>query len=348
MSRDATALFGRGADLLLEELSRLTPAEVRVPGVLCGRGGVAYGLWRAGVAHDAPELWRASLRWTELAIAAHRRGKVWRSRPWSLLLGHTGYHFVRARAARSLGDRALCRAATDAFAASAGRAARRGSPDLYEGAAGCLAATAVLHRESGGDAALAGVGEALVRRVLRELRRPTRRDSRYAGMAYGRGGLALAALEWSHAARRPLPAWSWARLRAMCRAPGPFVATASWCNGPAGLIGAWVRAFELTGDPLFLTTARALGRVAATRTTATPTLCCGPPGIAYSLLALDRVDPGAGWRARAERHGLAALALEPGFRYRHPFGLTKGKTGVLCLALDLIGRPHAGMPGIQA
>src|SRR5262249_46608241 len=161
--------------------------------------------------------------------------RVWRPRPWSLQLGHTGYHFVRARIATALGDRRLRRDAVDAFAVSAARAIRRGSPDLYEGAAGCLAGTAILLREARGrDLTLVALGAALAKRVLRELRRPSRRNSRYAGMAYGRGGLALAALEWSAASNRPLPAWLWARLRTMRRAPGPYFAARSWCNGPPG------------------------------------------------------------------------------------------------------------------
>jgi Lanthionine synthetase C-like protein len=343
------ALLERGAELLVDELQRVTPRQVRHPGLLSGRGGVAYGLWRAGVAHGDPAMLRAALRWTELALAAHRRGRIWRPRPWSLQLGYTGYHFVRARIATALGDRRLRREAVDAFAASAARVLGRGSPDLYEGAAGGLAGAAILAREAGGrDPTLASLGGALARCVLAELRRPVRRSSRYAGMAYGRGGLALAALEWSHASGRPLPAWLWSRLRGMCRTPGPYRATGSWCNGPPGLIAAWGLAFELSGEPLFLATARDLGRDAATRALPVPTLCCGPPGIAYSLLALHRVDPDAGWRTRAEVHALAALALEPDFRYRHAYGLTKGKTGVLCLALDLLSGTHAGVPGIQS
>jgi hypothetical protein len=349
MNEWAGTLLRRGADLLLDELRRLRPAQVRYPGVLSGRGGVAYGLWRAGVAHRDPDLVRDALRWTDLAIAAQRRGPIRRPRPWSQLLGHAGYHFVRARVASALGDEALRRDAVGAFASWAVRAPEGGPVDLYEGAAGGLAGAALLHREGGGrDRELARAGARLSRAVLAELRHPRRRHSRYAGVAYGRGGLALAALEWSHASGRALPAWFWARLRAMAGAPGPYFSTANWCNGPCGLIPMWVRAYELAGDPLFLATARASGRDAAGAPAPVPTLCCGAPGAAYSFLALHRVDGDAGWRALAERAALVALAAEPAFRYRHSYGLTKGKTGVLCLALDLLTRPHAGIPAIQA
>jgi hypothetical protein len=139
-------LLQRGAELLVDELQQVTPRQVRHPGLLSGRGGIAYGLWRAGVAHRDPAMLRAALRWTELALAAHRRGRIWRSRPWSLQLGYTGYHFVRARVATALGDRRLRREAVDAFAASAARVIGRGSPDHYEGASGCLAGASILAR----------------------------------------------------------------------------------------------------------------------------------------------------------------------------------------------------------
>ena len=76
----AAALLRRGADLLVDELGAVTPAQVRHPGVLSGRGGLAYGLWRAGVARGDDDLIRAALRWTELALAGHRRGRIWRPR----------------------------------------------------------------------------------------------------------------------------------------------------------------------------------------------------------------------------------------------------------------------------
>lgn len=349
MSVMTGALLGRGAELLLEELRGLKPANVRCPGLLSGRGGVAYGLWRAGVARGDGDLLRAALRWTELAQIAQRGTRIWRPRPWSQFLGNTGYHFVRARVATTLGDRRLRASAVGEFVTSAARAIRRGSADLYEGMAGCLAAAAVLHREGDRrDRELAAVGVALGRSVLGELRRPTRRRSRYAGIAYGRGGLALALLEWSHASGRPLPVWFWARFHAMRRDPGPYFSARSWCNGPSGLIPAWVRAFELTGDSRFLATAQTSGRAALAAPVSTPTLCCGHPGAAYNFLALHRVDPGSDWRTRAEQSALAALAIEPDFRYRHRYGLTKGKTGILCLALDLLTEPNAGFPAIQA
>ena len=39
MTSAAGALLRRGADLLLDELRGLRPAQVRFPGVLSGRGG---------------------------------------------------------------------------------------------------------------------------------------------------------------------------------------------------------------------------------------------------------------------------------------------------------------------
>ncbi|HEY0481902.1 MAG TPA: hypothetical protein VGD37_30495, partial [Kofleriaceae bacterium] len=69
-------------------------------------------------------------------------------------------------------------------------------------------------------------------------------------------------------------------------------------------------------------------------------------GWAYAFLALDRVDPGAGWYERAVQLCTQIVASGPGFE--HPSGLLKGYSGVLYLASDLADAANRGFPFVEA
>ena len=73
-------------------------------------------------------------------------------------------------------------------------------------------------------------------------------------------------------------------------------------------------------------------------------LCCGLIGVAFALLALDRIDPRGGWRQEA-RAIAARVIAEP--RFEAPNGLFHGHPGLVCLALDLVGDEVRGFPAVE-
>ena len=74
-------------------------------------------------------------------------------------------------------------------------------------------------------------------------------------------------------------------------------------------------------------------------------LCCGLAGRAYAALAVARVLPREGLRARALELAVAAVDQ---MRGRWPNGLLKGYPGVVCLAVDLLDEKHPrGFPLVE-
>jgi hypothetical protein len=127
----------------------------------------------------------------------------------------------------------------------------------------------------------------------------------------------------------------------------PLWARASWCNGAAGRILLWVRAFEATGDARYLDRATRDAHVLPPHLGAgVHDLCCGAPGWAYACLALERIQPHAGWRERARDYALAVVRAALDFT--HPSGLLKGLSGIVFLVADLLRNGPCGFPFIEA
>jgi len=120
---------------------------------------------------------------------------------------------------------------------------------------------------------------------------------------------------------------------------------ASWCNGLAGSVLLWAKAFEVTGDEAFLAASRAAGNAALAAPAVGPDLCCGLGGMAYALLTLEHVDPERGWRQHADRVAAQAIATA---LLKWPNGLLRGHPGLVCLATDLMTDRPRGFPAIEA
>src|SRR6185295_8746836 len=136
--------------------------------------------------------------------------------------------------------------------------------------------------------------------------------------AHGRAGIFYALLRWQQVTGGALPVWFPGALEALARAhpawqrarkssPAAPVLGRTWCNGSAGLTLLWTLAHEQTGEARHLKRARASLRTTLSVTgPAGGDLCCGLAGRAYAALAVARVLPREGLRARAQELAVAA------------------------------------------
>jgi hypothetical protein len=269
----------------------------------------------------------------------------------SLWFGAPGLRYMRALAAladprRADAARAI-RAFTEQLSVVPGT---ERVPDLVLGAAGNLVAVNLLTAVGQRSAALELQGEALADQVAASI---WAHEASWS-FAHGWPGMAFALLQRAQVVGRSVPDPLVRRLRSLASrdaaersSPGTAMRY-SWCNGAAGRILLWVKAFELTGDRMFLARARADAAVIPEHgDRALHTLCCGTAGWAYGLLALDRADRGRGWYERAVRLCVEIVDLDPGFG--HPSGLLKGYSGVVYLANDLAADPsRRGFPFVEA
>jgi hypothetical protein len=118
----------------------------------------------------------------------------------------------------------------------------------------------------------------------------------------------------------------------------------SWCRGDSGEALLWVKAVELGAHPHALARARAAGRrLASSDGDSPPTLCCGDTGRAFALLALERIDPGNRWGARARSVASRAIGHD-GLRI-HPGGLAWGLPGLALFSVA--AREGHGFPTLE-
>jgi serine/threonine-protein kinase len=328
-----------------------------------GAAGLAYSLSRLGRTEAAQE-------WVAAASRACRvRRTTWQEKFGSADLGHSVYYnadgieLVRLLLQHSLGvgddDAGRRHRFLDRCRAKLG-----GPPELLLGVGGYLTAAVRVHRVTGDERALRVADELADHLLSRARGRDGWTRAAVHNFAHGRAGTYFALLGWSQRTGRTLPSWffgalrkSAGRARALSRgmpwlsAGDSAAAKRSWCNGAAGIVMLWARAFELTRDPLYLELARVGGRcMEQAATGARGDLCCGLGGRAYALLALDRVDPGRTWWSGAVRlaEGAAAQMLTVGTPW--PNGLYRGYPGILCLVRDLESEPgdREGFPLVES
>lgn len=367
---DTNTYFESMISRYLDELRRLSISRLQnsqeppYASLAFGGAGIGYALLRAAKQLEDPDLLAQAYQWAEhsLAIAAKRtafaapryglRGRI--VHPGSLYYGLAGIHFVRALIAHATDHLPGQRDAVKHFQRLANTTGR--APlELMSGLAGQLLGTAHLRAELG-DKELENTG----RRLCKALLGTPWSNIHYHGLAHGRGGIYFSLLEWSGVSGSPLPEWFWHNLHRFAAAgewsgnrvrwsvrPGPATKTymCSWCNGTPGLLLLWARAYELRGDPLFLQAARGCGRDLLGADRGVAHLCCGIAGQAYALLTLSRLEPGGLWRTHAQRLAVQAMKEERLEHWRN--SLFKGRLGLLCLALDLVGHRPMGFPCVE-
>ena len=334
--------------LYLSELLQVRPTEVRdEPCLAYGSGGIAYALCRTAVrACDIcrPKLLASARKWIQRSLVAAQTLTYPDWPRHSFSRGFAGLYATGAMI-ESLSNRpAPARRFIGLYLARVRRSFR--SPELFEGAAGHLAGIAMLLMLPWSDAEtrkLQRTGDAIARRLITRLRKPTASLSR-AGIAHGRAGLVLALVQWL--------AWSKSidrnevgALVGACRAQrnNPF-----WANGSAGMVQLFALAERALPNRGFKSRARtqALRSVAAADS-GHPMVIDGPPGIALALLELASVDPSGAWRRRARNVMKSTLArLE--VPEQRIYGLWGGLSGLYCLALDLQYGSWSGFPGLGA
>jgi len=305
-----------------------------------GGGGTAYVLWRLGKLRSARRWLAASLADRRAAALQLQRHKL---PTLNFLHGRGGLYWLRLILESKPQPRSI-----DAFAR--GARSRAGDNELVTGAAGYLNGIRLLLARRD-DTRLRALGNTLAAGLLRRLERRAREPWQAidaAGFAHYWPGTVFVLLAWARAtgeldpaladaARGLLAVWS----PELTRVTGLH---ATWCNGAAGAALLWAKAYEVIGDDAFRKAARVAAERAQGDGTSGSDLCCGQGGVAYALLALERIDPGAGWRDLAYERAIRAIEQRA---LTWPNGLHRGHPGLVCLALDLLAERPVGFPAIE-
>jgi len=310
----------------------------------CGAAGIAFALWRAS--RRDPALLPAARRWTDQALAARSRDDAFTGGVFgdhhardSLFYGPAGLDLCDALVSGAEGN---VRRAQQAFVRFAAHARAAGPAELLMGGAGFLSGASLLAELLPGPA---------TRRLEEELARTLTPAARgplgHHGMGHGDAGLLFALLRFAERRRRRVPAAvrdGLARVAKLGSRAGrgtrwptsdpTLPHHGGWCRGSAGYALLFVKAHEVTGETSHAQLARRAARDALANANDIPDLCCGAVGGAYGMLALSRIDPGRGWRRRAEELAMAVMVSEIQPEWAH--GLFKGEAGTFCLAMDLL------------
>jgi len=326
-----------------------------------GAAGIAYALYRAGLALDDAELLARGERWAKEAEqhAGQRDGLRFAdgtSTATSLAYGQDGIRFVRVLLAQARGDRAQVKARVARFVAAM-PSRRDGPSELLFGAAGQLTGALVLH-EATGDERLRALCDRQAQKLIGTGAPPPWTEAADLALAHGRAGPLYALLRWQRSTGGTLPTWFPQALDRLAAEQEPWfearqskqkvVLDRTWCNGWAGLTLLWAAAAEQPGW-LFPYGRLVGGAARASLSAPGPAggdLCCGLAGRAYAGLAAARLFDDE----RLHQHVLsvAADAAEQ-MRGRWPNGLLKGYPGLVCLALDLVHeKKPRGFPLLEA
>ncbi len=366
MNRDADALrrqVSLVARIYAGEASAMSYAELRerqqppLASINYGAAGIAHALGRPNAQRLRIQDLDGAMRHVVEAErhAKQRTAFVGRDPaftgmdlPRSIHFGGAGIPFERLLTDARAG-RVTDAAALRTFVRQA-RRARTATSEFLQGVAGFLSAVVILLRvvEAPVLDALADelAGELLERAVSPN---PWVR-AKVLAFAHGRAGIFHSLLGWSLATKRELPAWfqsELARLDADVESEGRMGAPdwshgleRTWCNGAAGLVLLWARAYEHTRDTKHRQRARKAARTLLSKMEGWGgDLCCGLGGRAFALLAMQRIDPDGGWEMRALAMGARAtdaMVANPG---PWPNGLYHGFPGLVCLAGDLGSAP---------
>jgi lantibiotic modifying enzyme len=334
------------------DLSRLQSAPYA--SVAYGAAGTAHALVRLAEASRMNDGRRLATRWLQDALAdrthAARIFDGARVMPTSsFVYGRAGVHAMIAMLYSERDSRGR-QGALEGFV----RAIRTGKTvGSVDGAAGQLVGVRILSGRIR-DGVLRRVGTEVAGNLLDRTRERMRRRWRAAdasGFLHAWPGVLFALLSWHAMNGDPPETWlvdGLMRLARIWRADAGVMVElrGSWCVGAAGVALFWCKAFESTGEKAFLDVARDAARASIHYMPTRTHLCCGKAGVAYALLALERVDPGRGWRERALEIGLRAIATP--MLSRWPNGLLWGHPGLVCLALDLMSDEPRGFPCIEA
>lgn len=360
-------------DALLAEVGfegeRLAAEPERGPtaSVNYGAAGVASALLRIAAAREDPRLLALADAWCARAEALAERDDAFENAEVDLtadtigtaapLHARSGVAAVRAAVARALGDDAMQRAATEAFAEASGSGHK--GYDLAIGRAGTILAAALML-----DALPSSVPRDGILHTGREhlealwswldgLGEIAESEVGNLGVAHGWAGFFYATLQWHRASADPLPAalpdgleqlarlaepststrglaWPWS----LREAEGPSTSMPGWCNGTAGHAALWCLAHEILGEPRHLELAVGAAWDVWDAPDVAGTLCCGLVGRAYALLRVHRATNDDLWLRRARRLGERAAAFGQ-FEDDFPLSLYKGRLALAMLAADL-------------
>ena len=323
-----------------------------------GAAGIAYFLYRASAITGDPASLDRAAEWSAVAESGMTDAGAFAgpppvfpdarmAPPSSVLFGEAGVWWVAALvdAARGAGaERAVGRFCTIAAACPDDRF------DVAAGAAGLLLATAALVDLD--RPRLVPVGDALARRLEREIDGSAAGAVAWLGAAHGWAGIATALLRWCQATGTPpgpalttlLDALPETRLAAGVwpRRHGSTEVWPGWCHGSAGWAQLWVLAATVLGDDRLLAVAERPAVHAILGRGAGASLCCGLAGQAYAALALYRATGEPTWLAHgrrlAEEAGAGAGADLPAH------SLWGGDLGVRLLGLEMEEPALATMP----
>jgi eukaryotic-like serine/threonine-protein kinase len=331
-----------------------------------GAAGVAYALWRAAGPGRRRRLEQADRLLREAAAAApnDRWSDAGSAPRGGLYYGPGGIGYVRLLVAGARRDLTTYEQELERFLATC--RAFEGPSELLAGAAGLLNGARLLHAHAN-DGRITEVAEILSAKLNRRATDDTGGWATWTGttaqgFAHGAAGILHSLLCWSQAAgREPRPETLRAlaafakhattrRSAAAARGALPRVLERSWCNGSAGHLLLWTRAYETTGRKEYLELARASARSMLTPVRGAPgDLCCGIGGRAFALLAMDRIEPRGGWYGRALQLAHRAMQAAEAAIGAWPNGLFKGYPGLVCLLADLQApsRERKGFPLIE-
>jgi hypothetical protein len=329
-----------------------------------GAAGVAYACWHAARALGEPELLNEAGRWLS-ATSGREQDRLSFLVPFSsvqerpashFLYGEAGLVFVRALVSHARED-AVESAAAFARFAELGRASLAGSPELYNGAAGCLAGAAILSAHTG-DPHLRDLSAEMAKDLVGRAAPDEEGvflwpELRGLGLAHGSAGPYLALLLQAVAMGSPPPEWLAPSLEGLLRQavtlPSRLCPSESHhamlCNGFTGLAFLGARAYLALGGEGLRGAALQTASLAFAMTSDRPDLCCGRAGAAFACLTLSQVEPGGPWRQRATDLALSTLLCRR--EEWSKAGLYGGEAAIPCLVSSLIAGITSGPPGLD-